>query len=166
MTFQIRFQGLSDTIRLLGCFSLDAVSVSSYTTEDQNNEWIMLGCERKLSATAQHTQMALYPSNECTRASVSFEGSLNLDPSSVLFAANEMIKNLFDMATDSFGLRSGTSIVYTSPSELESVSPGRSGLNIPYIYHPGAVTAAFDLLPAISEGNGTFYSEVCCFVYT
>lgn len=89
-----------------------------------------------------------------------------MDPSSVLFAANEMLKNLFDMATDSFGLKSGSSIM--PPVELEGAPAGRNGFGIPYIYHPGAVTAAVDLLPAISEMNGNVLSEVnifpwCCF---
>ena len=121
----------------------------------------MHGCDGKLPPTTQQVQLlSRQPGVESIRSSVSFEGSLDLHPSSVLFAANEMIKNLFDMATDSFGLKSGTSIVYASPSELESVSPGRNGVGIPYIYHPGAITAAFDLLPAIAELNDTLYSEV------
>lgn len=83
-----------------------------------------------------------------------FEGTLDLDPLSVLYAANEMFKNLFDMATDSFGLKSGGII----PMDLSGA--GRNGLGIPYIYHPGAVTAAVDLLPAVSEMNGATTSEV------
>lgn len=161
---EIRFQGLSDTIRLLGCFSLDAVNISPSTAGDQNKKRItcMHGCDGKLPPTTQQVQLlSRQPGVESIRSSVSFEGSLDLHPSSVLFAANEMIKNLFDMATDSFGLKSGTSIVYASPSELESVSPGRNGVGIPYIYHPGAITAAFDLLPAIAELNDTLYSEGC-----
>lgn len=84
---------------------------------------------------------------------MTFEGTLDLNPHSVLYAANEMLKNLFDMATDSFCLKSGSII----PVELT----GRNGLGIPYIYHPGAVTAAVDLLPAVTEMNGTVMSEVC-----
>ena len=83
---------------------------------------------------------------------MTFEGTLDLNPQSVLYAANEMLKNLFDMATDSFCLKSGSSL----PMEFT----GRNGLGIPYIYHPGAVTAAVDLLPAISEMDGTVMSEV------
>ena len=88
---------------------------------------------------------------------MTFEGTLEIDPTSVLFAANEMLKNLFDMATDSFGLRSGSSVVCSV--ELESIC-GRSGMGVPYIYHPGAITAAMDLLPAISERNDTVLTEV------
>lgn len=65
------------------------------------------------------------------------------------------------MATDSFGLKSGSSVV--PPVEVEGTQVGRNGLGIPYIYHPGAVTAAFDLLPAISEMSGTVLSEVNVF---
>ena len=88
---------------------------------------------------------------------MTFEGTLDIDPTSVLFAANEMLKNLFDMATDSFGLRSGSSVVCSV--ELESTC-GRSGMGTPYIYHPGAITAAMDLLPAISERNDSVLTEV------
>lgn len=113
----------------------------------------------------QYVQLSTRPSIDSVRLSVSLDGSLDIDPSSALFAANELIKNLFDMATDSFGLKSGTSIVYVSTSEVESISQGRIGLGIPYIYHPGAVTAAFDLLPAISEANVSVYSEVISILF-
>lgn len=91
------------------------------------------------------------------RSSVIFEGSLELDPSSVLYAANEMFKNLFDMATDSFCFKSGIIIPTVDSNGTQT---GRNGNGIPYIYHPGAVTAAVDLLPAVSEMNGTVLSEV------
>ena len=98
---------------------------------------------------------------DSTRSSVTFEpGSLDLDPSSVLYAANEMFKNLFDMATDSFCLKSGTII----PVDSNGIQTGRNGQGIPYIYHPGAVTAAVDLLPAVSEMNGAVLSEVHVFM--
>lgn len=155
---EIRFRGLSDTIRLLGCFSVDAVNIQSFPAAgDRNKKWTTHSHEKKLP-TMTVTQQ---PSVDSIRSSVSLESSLDIDPSSVLFAANELIKNLFDMATDSFGLKSGTSIIYASTSEVESISQGRVGLGIPYIYHPGAVTAAFDLLPAISEANVSVYSEGC-----
>ncbi|XP_078381850.1 WD repeat and FYVE domain-containing protein 3-like isoform X3 [Oculina patagonica] len=145
---EIRFRGLSDTIRLLGCFSLNAVNVPSCCAGEEQKKWTM--CERQFS---QHVPLSAQPSGDSIRSSVTFEGTLDLNPHSVLFAANEMLKNLFDMATDSFCLKSGSII----PVELT----GRNGLGIPYIYHPGAVTAAVDLLPAVSEMNGTVMSEGC-----
>ena len=87
---------------------------------------------------------------------MTFEGSLDLDPSSLLYAANEMFKNLFDMATDSFRLKSGSII----PVDSNGTQTGRNGQGIPYIYHPGAVKAGVDLLPAVSEMNGSVLSEV------
>ena len=91
---------------------------------------------------------------------MTFEGSLELDPSSVLFAANEMLKNLFDMATDSFSLKSSSSI----PVEFDGEFGARGSHNNPYIHHPGAITTLMDLLPAISEQNDTVLSEVAEFI--
>lgn len=85
-----------------------------------------------------------------------FEDTLDLDPVSVLYAANEMFKNLFDMATDSFGLKSGGIL----PVDSSRTQTGRNGICVSYIYHGGAVTAAVDLLPAVSKMNGTATSEV------
>ena len=139
---------------------MDAVNIPSYNTADEKTKWPP--CERQFPPSVlQHLPLSAKPSVESIRSSASFEGTLNIDPSSLLFAANEMLKNLFDMATDSFGLKSGSSVV--PPVELEGTQVGRNGLGIPYIYHPGAVTAAFDLLPAISEMNGTVLSEVNVF---
>ena len=64
------------------------------------------------------------------------------------------------MATDSFCLKSGITI----PVDSNGTQTGRNGQGIPYIYHPGAVTAALDLLPAVSEMNGTVLSEVQVFI--
>ena len=104
----------------------------------------------------QHVPLSTQPSVDSIRSSVTFDGTLDLDPQSVLYAANEMFKNLFDMASDSFRLKSGSSL----PVELTGTQSGRNGVGVPYIYHPGAVTAAVDLLPAVSEMNGTVMSEV------
>ena len=132
------------------------------TGEENRKKW--MHCEKKFPPSGHSASLTTQPSVESIRSSVSFEGSLEIDPSSVLFAANEMLKNLFDMATDSFGLKSGTSVV--PPPEVDGALAGRNGLGIPYIYHPGAVTAAVDLLPAISEMNGTVLSEVNVFTLT
>ena len=113
-------------------------------------------CERQFSQSLQHVPLSARLSVDSTRSSVTFEEALVLDPSSVLYAANEMFKNLFDMATDSFCLKSGTII----PVDSNGMQIGRNGHGMPYIYHPGAVTAAVDLLPAVSEMNGTVLSEV------
>lgn len=147
---------------------MDAVNIQFFPAAgDRNKKWTTHSHEKKLPTmtVTQHVQLPTQPSVDSIRSSVSWEGSLDIDPSSVLFAANELIKNLFDMATDSFGLKSGTSIIYASTSEVESISQGRVGLGIPYIYHPGAVTAAFDLLPAISEANVSVYSEVISILF-
>ena len=64
------------------------------------------------------------------------------------------------MATDSFGLKSGSSVVPPPELHVDGGLAGRNALVIPYIYHPGAVTAAVDLLPAISEMNDNVLSEV------
>lgn len=147
---------------MLGCFSVDALNIQCFPAAgDRNKRWTTHSHDKKLP-TMTVTQQ---PSVDSIRSSVSLESSLDIDPSSVLFAANELIKNLFDMATDSFGLKSGTSIIYASTSEVESISQGRVGQGIPYIYHPGAVTAAFDLLPAISEANVSVYSEVISILF-
>lgn len=155
MQLQIRFRGLSDTIRLLGCFSLEAEDIPACTMGEEKKKFLQ--CERKIPPSVQRMTLSTQASIDSARSSVSFEGSLDIDPSSVLYAASEMLKNLFDMATDSFGLKSGSNL---APAlEVE----GRNGVLIPYIYHPGAVTAAVDLLPAISEMNGTVLSEVDSF---
>ena len=135
---------------------MDAINIPPYVTGDDKKKWKI--CERQFSQVVHHQPLSAQESSDSIRSSVTFEGTLDIDPTSVLFAANEMLKNLFDMATDSFGLRSGTSVVQSV--ELESAPSGRNGLGIPYIYHPGAVTAAVDLLPAISEMNGTVLPEV------
>lgn len=153
---QIRFRGLSDTIRLLGCFSLNTVNVPPCNTGDENKKWRIFEKQFSQSGT-QHQPLSTQESTDSIRSSVTFEGTLEIDPTSVLFAANEMLKSLFDMATDSFGLRSGSSVVCSV--ELESTC-GKSGMGIPYIYHPGAITAAMDLLPAISERNDSVLTEV------
>ena len=66
------------------------------------------------------------------------------------------------MATDSFCLKSGI----ITQVDSNGTQTGRNGQGIPYIYHPGAVTAALDLLPAVSEMNGTVLSEVQVFKTT
>ena len=119
-------------------------------------------CERQFSQSLQHVPLSARLSVDSTRSSVTFEGTLDLDPSSVLYAANEMFKNLFDMATDSFCLKSGI----ITQVDSNGAQTGRNGQGIPYIYHPGAVTAALDLLPAVSEMNGTVLSEVQVFKTT
>ena len=134
---------------------MNAVDIPSCSAGGQQKKWKM--CERQFSQSLQHKPLSARPSSDSVRSSVIFEGSLELDPSSVLYAANEMFKNLFDMATDSFCFKSGI-IIPTVDSN--GTQMGRNGNGIPYIYHPGAVTAAVDLLPAVSEMNGTVLSEV------
>ena len=135
---------------------MDAINIPPFVTGDDKKKWKV--CERQFPPAVHHQPLSAQTSVDSIRSSVTFEGTLDIDPTSVLFAANEMLKNLFDMATDSFGLKSSSSVV--QPVELESAPSGRNGLGIPYIYHPGAVTAAVDLLPAISEMNGTVLREV------
>ena len=136
---------------------MNAVNIPSCSAGEEQKKWIM--CERQFSQSLQHVPLSARLSVDSTRSSVTFEGALDLDPSSVLYAANEMFKNLFDMATDSFCLKSGSII----PVDSNGTQTGRNGQGIQYIYHPGAVTAALDLLPAVSEMNGTVLSEVQVF---
>lgn len=136
---------------------MNAVDIPSCSAGEEQKKWKM--CERQFSQSLQQVPLSARLSVDSIRSSVTFEGTLDLDPSSVLFAANEMFKNLFDMATDSFCLKSGSII----PVDSTGTQTGRNGQGIPYIYHPGAVTAAVDLLPAVSEMNGTVVSEVQVF---
>lgn len=71
-----------------------------------------------------------------------------------------MIKNFFDMVIDSFGLKSGISIVYVFFLELESVLFGRNGVGILYIYYFGVIIVVFDFFLVIVELNDIFYFEV------
>lgn len=136
---------------------MNAVDIPSCSAGEEQKKWKM--CERQFSQSLQQVPLSARLSVDSIRSSVTFEGTLDLDPSSVLFAANEMFKNLFDMATDSFCLKSGSII----PVDSTGTQTGRNGQGIPYIYHPGAVTAAVDLLPAVSEMNSTVVSEVQVF---
>ena len=74
--------------------------------------------------------------------------TLELDPSSSLFAASEMFKNLFDMSTDSFSARSGT---YNPPDLIGGGVFPHSNFPVPHIYHSGAMTAMVDLFPAVCD---------------
>ena len=135
---------------------MDIVDVPPYCVGEEQKKWTL--CERRFSQSLQHLPLTPRVSADSVRSSMTlvFEDPLDLDPVSVLYAANEMFKNLFDMATDSFGLKSGGIL----PVDSSRTQTGRNGIGVPYIYHGGAVTAAVDLLPAVSKMNGTATSEV------
>ena len=135
---------------------MDIFDIPPYCVDGEQKKWTL--CERRFSQSLQHLPLTPRASADSVRSSVTlvFEGTLDLDPVSVLYAANEMFKNLFDMAKDSFRLKSGGILSVDS----SGTQTGRNGIGVPYIYHGGAVTAAVDLLPAVSEMNGTATSEV------
>jgi len=144
---QVRFRGLADTIRLLGCFCLEALEVVPYTGEPipTSNK-----AKRMLSASSTHLPLSPTPSTDSVRSSVMFDGPLEpeLNSSTLLYSANEMFKNLFEMATDSFGLKAGN---YGPTDTMNGLSVPHYGSPVLSIYHSGAITAVVDLLPAICE---------------
>jgi len=74
-----------------------------------------------------------------------------------------MMKNLFDMATDSFGVKAGN---YGPTDTMNGVALPHYGSHVLSIYHPGAITAIVDLLPAIcdvgEDGRLASSTDVCC----
>ena len=139
---QVRFRGLADTIRLLGCFSLQIPDVRSCS--DQLTA--KLKFRRQLSTARQRTALSR---SDSVRSTVVMEESLDLNSSPVLHAANEMLRNLHDMATDSFKMRSATLNMSDSVQPLVQLNAG-----VPRVYHAGAIRAFVDLLPAVNEECG------------
>lgn len=118
-----------------------------------------LKCRRQLSSSSSHH--TLLSCSDSVRSTVVFHESVDLDALSVLYAANEMLKNLNDMATDSFRFRAAT-IGQTDGASLQSLM--QHNATVPHIYHPGAMTALVDLLPAVNETCGRdeeLDAEVC-----
>lgn len=108
---------------------------------------------RVLSSSSAHLPLTATPSNDSMRSAIVPDGPSEQDfsYSPILYAANEMMKNLFDMATDSFGLKAGN---YGLTDTLNGMAVPHYGSNVLSIYHPGAVTAIVDLLPAICDVAG------------
>ncbi|XP_048589940.1 WD repeat and FYVE domain-containing protein 3-like [Nematostella vectensis] len=140
---EVRFRGLADTIRLLGCYSLSTQTLPP-NTGDHALDY------RHLTSSSSHPPLTPTPSSDSVRSSVMGEvlGDPDLDSSSVLYAANEMFKCLFEMATDSFGLKAGN---YGPTDQVNGLAVPHYGSSILSIYHAGAITAVVDLLPAVCQ---------------
>ena len=143
---KVRFRGLSDTIRLLGCFNLTVTEIPPCFGNE--NLLQRLKIKKQISVISQHPVLTAQASDASVTSSTIGEVNddyLDLEPTSVLYAANEMFKNLFDMSTDSFSVRSAT----YSPPDFVSSGFFHQNIHVPHVYHPGALTAMVDLFPAV-----------------
>lgn len=104
---------------------------------------------RVLSSSSAHLPLTSTPSIDSVRSG-KYDAPQEPDLSypSLLYSANEMFKNLFDMATDSFGLKVGN---YGPTDRMNGQAIPHYGPPVLSIYHSGALTAVMDLLPAICE---------------
>ena len=142
---------MADTIRLLGCFNLTATEIPPCSESEDLLRRIKF--RREISVASQHPVLSSQASDASGISASMFEVNnedLQLDPSSLLFAANEMFKNLFDMSTDSFSARSAT---YSPPEFSSAGFFPQNSFSVPHVYHPGALTAMVDLFPAICNSE-------------
>lgn len=127
---EVRYKGLADSLRLLGCF-------------DTNNT--ALSADRSISPTGMKTRLKRTRSS---RSSIYVDPQVpKFHPQSSLYAALHVLHCLLDMAMDSFTLRMDTST--GDDADTARVYP----LDVSCICHPGAVTVLVELLPSIVESE-------------